>query len=194
MKLETKRLILRTPKISDWKDIVEGIGNLKVSKNVSSVPYPYKKKDALDWINKQIKESKKKKKKGYSFVIELKSEKKIIGGSGLHKLNLENGTAETGSWIAEPSWRKGFATEAKIAINNFAFDKLKLRKLISEAFVFNKASNTMSKKLGLKLEGTLRKSQKCKATGKIHDSNIYGILKNEWKKSFKKLKKELKRK
>ncbi|MBU1129062.1 MAG: GNAT family N-acetyltransferase [Nanoarchaeota archaeon] len=76
MKLETKRLILRTPKISDWKDIVEGIGNLKVSKNVSSVPYPYKKKDALDWINKQIKESKKKKKKGYSFVIELKSEKK----------------------------------------------------------------------------------------------------------------------
>ncbi|MBU4308842.1 MAG: GNAT family N-acetyltransferase [Nanoarchaeota archaeon] len=185
MKLETKRLILRTPKISDWKDIVEGIGNLKVSKNVSSVPYPYKKKDALDWINKQIKESKKKKKKGYSFVIELKSEKKIIGGSGLHKLNLENGTAETGSWIAEPYWRKGFATEAKIAINNFAFDKLKLIRLESRSFIDNKASNQMSKKLGLKLEGTLRQSEKCKATRKVHDANIWGILKEGWKKKHK---------
>ncbi len=184
MKLETKRLILRTPRISDWKDIVEGIGNLKVSKNISSVPYPYKKKDALEWIDKQIKNSKKKKKE-YSFVIELKSEKKVIGGSGLHKLDLENKTAETGSWIAKPYWRKGFATEAKIAVNDFAFNKLKLRRLESRAFVENKASNEMSKKLGLKLEGTLRKADKSKATSKTHDLNIWGILKEDWKKKHK---------
>ncbi|GAH80485.1 unnamed protein product, partial [marine sediment metagenome] len=61
MRLETKRLILRTPRKSDWKDIVEAVGDIKVSKFLSLVPHPYKKKDALLWINECIKKARKKK-------------------------------------------------------------------------------------------------------------------------------------
>jgi RimJ/RimL family protein N-acetyltransferase len=42
----------------------------------------------------------------------------------------------------------GYATEAKIAINNFAFNELKLRKLTSFIFVENKVSNVVQKKMG----------------------------------------------
>ncbi|MFH1787545.1 MAG: GNAT family protein [archaeon] len=194
MKLETKRLILRYPRKSDWKDIVEGIKDIKVSRYLTTVPYPYKKKDADWWINDCIKRSRKKKKESYNFVIELKSEKKVIGGTGLHKINLRDQTAETGSWIAKKYWRNHFITEAKIAVNNYAFNKLKLRKLTSKAFTTNKASNTMLKKLGYKLEGTLRKAHRPKSTGKIHDVNVYGLLKEEWKTHRKELIKYLNKK
>jgi len=73
-------------------------------------------------------------------------------------------------------------TEATTKIIDFTFNRLKLRKLKILCFVENKASNGLAKKLGAKLEGTLRKHCRAKSTGKIHDENIYGLLKEEWKK------------
>ena len=73
-------------------------------------------------------------------------------------------------------------TEAKIAVNDFAFNKLKLRKLNSDVFTENKASNATQLKMGYRLEGTRRKAARSKASGKIHDENIYGLLKEDWKK------------
>ena len=55
MKIETERLILRNAKRTDWKDIVDNINDLEVSKNLAQVPYPYKKKDAINWVNHLIK-------------------------------------------------------------------------------------------------------------------------------------------
>ena len=50
MILKTKRLILRSPRKSDWKDILEGASDIEVSKYLLLVPHPYKKKDALSWV------------------------------------------------------------------------------------------------------------------------------------------------
>lgn len=194
MIIETKRLILRPPKRSDWKDVVEGSRDIQVSKMLAVVPHPYKKKDALRWINDVIKKWKKKKKEDYTFFIELKKEKKVIGATGIHKVSYIDKKAKTGSWINKKYWRKGYILEAKIPILDFIFNKLQLEKVETEAFVENKASNEMSKKLGFRYEGTKRKSVACKATGKIHDENIYGLLKEEWKKIRPKLIRELNKK
>ncbi|MBI2004288.1 GNAT family N-acetyltransferase [Candidatus Pacearchaeota archaeon] len=187
MKLETKRLILRKPEKSDWKDLVDGIGKLEVSKWTVRIPYPYKKKDAIDFINKSLQNWGT---KSYNFFIELKAEKKMIGSISLEELNKFNGTATTGSWINKKYWRKGYITEAKIAINNFAFNKLRLRKLKSSVFIENKASNITQRRMGYKLEGISRKDAKSKATGIIHDHYIYGLLKEDWKKTKFKLNKK----
>ena len=50
--LKTQRLILRKPRMNDWKDVVKGINNLNISKNTVSIPYPYTKKDALQYLKK----------------------------------------------------------------------------------------------------------------------------------------------
>ena len=84
-------------------------------------------------------------------------------------------------------WRKGYATEAKIAINDFAFNELKLRRIESGSFSNNIASNALQLKMGFKFEGTKRKNVRCMTTGKIHDENIYGLMKEEWKKARSKL-------
>lgn len=194
MELRTKRLILRKPKISDWKDLVEGLNDFNTSKYLSSVPYPYKKKDALDWVKKSKKVWLKKEKNKYPFVIELREEKKVIGGIELHGVNKENGLGNTGSWVNKSYRRKGYITEAKIAINDFTFNKLKLRKLETEAFKNNKASNAVQISVGYKYEGCRKKHHISKATGKAQDSNLYGLMKEDWKKVRSKVVKKLEEK
>ena len=187
MELETKRLILRKPKKSDWKDIVEGASEYGVAKMILGMPHPYKRKDAEDYINKTIKKWKQKVMDDYIFFIELKSEKKVIGAIGINRIDRFSRTGTTGSWINKKYWRNGYMAEAKIVINDFVFDKLKLRRLNSDVFKENKASNATQIKMGYKLEGTQRKDKRSKASGKIHDVNIYGLLKEDWKKIRPKL-------
>lgn len=181
MELETSRLILRKAKKNDWQDIMEGVADIAVAKMLTSIPYPYQKSDA-EWF---IKDSIKKwnDKKNFTFFIELKSEKKVIGVMTIGGINEFTGTATTGSWINRKYWKKGYITEAKIAVNDFAFNNLKPRRLNSTVYTDNKASNATQSKMGYKLEGMSRKAQRSKSTGKIHDVNIYGLLKEDWKKS-----------
>jgi [ribosomal protein S5]-alanine N-acetyltransferase len=90
MKLETKRLILREWKEKDISDLVEGLNNLEVSKWLATAPYPYTKKDAENWIKFCIENAKKgNKRDSYYFAIELKYEKKVIGGVGLERINFK---------------------------------------------------------------------------------------------------------
>ncbi len=192
MILETKRLILRKPQLSDWKDILEGAKDLDVSRYLSVVPYPYHKKDAVWFIKHSLKRWSKKSRTTYTFFIELKSEKKIIGVTDVHNINFQDRKANTGAWIAKKYWRKGYIKEAKVAVLDFAFYRLKLRKIEAEAYIENKASNGMQVKLGFKKEGLKRKSIIAKSTGKIHDSVLYGLFAGEWKKSRKRLIRELK--
>lgn len=196
MRLETKRLILRKPKRSDWKDIVDGAGDLDIARYIGRIPHPYRKKDAIWWLDRTLKKWDKKKKDDYSFVIELKSEKKVIGSTNLHKIDWISLSAATGSWINKKYWRNGYILEAKIATLDFAFNKLKLQRIESCVYKENKASNGMAKVFGYKLEGTKRKAVKAISTGKTHDENIYGLLKADWKKArpnvMKRLKKKLK--
>jgi [ribosomal protein S5]-alanine N-acetyltransferase len=182
MKLETERLVLRPIKKSDKKSLIGNINNLSVSKWLLAVPYPYTEKDADWWINHCKEKSRKKPRKGYSFAVELKSEKRLIGGFGLDHIDYEQGTADLGYWLGEKYWRKGYAREGISKIIDFAFEELGLRRLVIPAFSENKGSNGLAKALGFTYEGTLRETAVCKATGKIHSENVWSLLKREWKK------------
>jgi len=176
--LETERLILRSPRMSDWKDIVEGLNDKKTVKYMS-VGHPYKKKDAYSWLNKEVKAQKKRERDSYHFLIELKYEKKVIGCISVGSIKKIDRVAKTGSWINRNYQRKGYITEAKIAANEFAFNKLKLRKLTSPVITINTASNATQKRMGYKLEGVLRKELVGRVDKKIHDENLYGLLKED---------------
>ena len=190
MKIETERLTIRKLKLSDWPDIVEGVGDLEVSKWTTNIPHPYSRVDAELFIRNTIKNWGK---TSYSFCLELRSERKVIGMMSLENILNINGTGVTGSWINKKYWRQGFITEAKIAVNDFAFDTLKLRRLNSSAMVSNKASNATQLKVGYIHEGMQRKGCRSKATGKVHDINMYGLLKEDWKIARKKLTKNKER-
>ena len=182
MKLETKRLILRDYRMSDLEDLVKNINNLKVSRYLLVVPYPYSKKDGREWIKIQEKRKKEKLKKEYNFVIELKSEKKLIGCIGINKIDYFQGIATIGYWLGENYWGQGIMSETLAEVLEFSFKKLKLRRIEAEVFSVNKPSYNLLKKFEFKKEGYKIKSNKSKATGKIHNAYIQSLLRGDYKK------------
>jgi len=181
MQLITKRLRLRELKEKDLKDVVKLLNNKKISRYLETVPYPYKMKNAKTFLKHCKNKAKEKPRKSYPFFIELKQTKKIIGAIGLNSINRFSKTASIGYWLGQKYWRQGYMGEAITKILDFAFNKIKLRRINVEVYTENKGSNAIIKKMGFVFEGTARKDVKAKATGKIHDLHCYGLLKKEWK-------------
>lgn len=183
MRLETKRLLLREWRKRDVKDLIDGLNNLEITKWLAFAPYPYTKKDAEEWINYCVKIAKKgNNRDSYEFAIELKSEKKVIGGISLSRINKFQGTAGGGLWLNAKYHKQGYGSEAFGARLEFAFNKLELRRIENGYLKGNPSSFKMQQKFGFKLEGIKRKGFRCKADGKIKDEYITGLLKEEWKK------------
>ncbi len=182
MRLETERLILKEWKKKDIKDIVEGLNNVEVTKWLAFAPHPYSRKDAEKWITYCIENAKKQERNSYEFAIELKSERKVIGGVSLDKINKFQGTAGGGIWINAKYHGHGYGSEAFGERIRFAFDILKLRRLENGFLKGNPSSFKMQKRFGYKIEGMRRKAFKCMADGKIKDEVMTGLLKEEWKK------------
>lgn len=181
MTLETQRLILREWNENDVEDIFEGLNNIEVSKWLASVPYPYTKEDAEKWIKFCIENAKKGiDRTSYDFAVELKVEKKVIGGIGLDKINKFQGTAGGGIWINTNYHGQGYGAEAFGKRIDFAFNELKLRRLENGFLEENPSSFKMQEKFGYKIEGMRRKAFRCMADGEIKDEYITGLLKDEW--------------
>jgi RimJ/RimL family protein N-acetyltransferase len=178
--LETERLILRKPELADAKEIQEGADNINVAKQMIKMPHPYTLEYAKQNISEQIKEWEKEFPNNLSFVIELKSEEKVIGGIGLCGIDHENKFAKTRSWLNEAYWKNGYITEAKIALNTFAFNDLMLDKLVSGVLVENKASINAQKKMGYEFKEVKEKEVTCLSTGITHDINLYELTKRKW--------------
>ncbi len=181
MKLETKRLLLRPIKKADAKSIVENINNINISKWLLLVPFPYRLKDAFFWIKNSQKEEKQKRRKNYTFGIELKEEHKLIGGMGIHKIEKYQETAEIGYWIGSKYHNKGYGSEALKAVIKFGFKKLRLRRLEAEVFQGNPSSGKLLQKFGFKQEGFKLKAKRSKADGKLKNAYFYGLLKENYK-------------
>jgi len=179
--IETERLILRQWKKSDQKSLIANINNLNVSKWLLVVPYPYGVKEADWWINRCVEKSKEKKRTDYDFCIELKEERKAIGGIGISKVDEFQGTGVLGYWLGENYWRSGYGSEALEKVLDFAFRKLKLRRLEASVFEGNPSSGKLLEKYGFVQEGYKREVVRSKATGKVHDEIIYGLLRKEWR-------------
>jgi RimJ/RimL family protein N-acetyltransferase len=68
-------------------------------------------------------------------------------------------------------------TDAVKAYVNYAFEELRLLKLVAHVFELNIASAHVLEKSGFKLEGQLRKH--FRKDGKLLDARIYGLLKED---------------
>jgi RimJ/RimL family protein N-acetyltransferase len=104
---------------------------------------------------------------------------KHIGMIGLHNINWKDRTATTGAVIGEKEfWGKGYGTDAKMMLLDFAFNELGLEKINSEAYEFNKRSINYSLGCGYKKEGK-RRSQIFRR-GRRWNTILLGVLREEW--------------
>lgn len=112
----------------------------------------------------------------------------FIGIMGIHHIHWTNRTATTGALIGEKEyWGKGFGTDAKMILLQYAFETLNLRRICSEVIAFNKRSLQYSLHCGYKLEGKKRKH--IWRAGKYWDLLQLGLFHEEWLPIWKKYKK-----
>ncbi len=183
-RLETKRLVLREWTVGDIPDLIEGLNDLTVSRWLALVPHPYTIQAAEQWIAYCARLSEAGPDRNtYELAIELRSDRKVIGGVSLARISRQHGTAGGGIWLNARYHENGYGLEAFGEKVRFAFDDLGLRRLENGYFPGNEASLALQKRLGYRQEGVRRKAYRCLADGELKDECITGLLVEEWRRA-----------
>ena len=99
----------------------------------------------------------------------------LVGAFGFDNI-VEGHVAEIGYWIGK-AWRgQGIMTDVVRVTTRFAFDELKLERLVAFVFDDNEASGRVLEKNGFQCEGVLRKHHK--KGDRLIDSRVYARLRN----------------
>jgi RimJ/RimL family protein N-acetyltransferase len=147
IELQTRRLTLRQPRISDAVRLAHFLDNFAVAGNLSRVPYPYRLIDAEAWLrswraNFPASQT--------GFTIDLPGEG-LIGHVGFHE---DDEGVVIGYWLGQPFWSRGFMSEAVGAALEWYFDATDADAVASGVFHFNKASLAIQRKMGFVEIGT----------------------------------------
>lgn len=144
-KLESNRLILRSFRQEDYKDVFQYAKDDKVTEFLTweSINTEEEAKDVITNIYKNS---------PGVFAIELKDENKCIGCIDL-RLNLEYNKANFGYVLNREYWNKGYMTEALNLLLEFSFRKLKLNRIEGTYYLGNDASGKVMEKVGMRYEG-----------------------------------------
>jgi RimJ/RimL family protein N-acetyltransferase len=106
-----------------------------------------------------------------------RTETECLGGTGLHTRQGPT-IRELGYWIATAHTRKGYATEVCNALINVAFRLDLVPRVEIRCSPSNVASIGVARKVGMKLEGTLR-ADTVAPDGSVRDTHVFSALRAE---------------
>ncbi len=113
------------------------------------------------------------------FVICLKESHEAIGLIAIDHIDLINGTSETGTRFHNPEYRgKGYGTEAKHLILEYAFHRLHLERVVSFVFEPNTRSAAALDKQGYQPAGRVKYNDI--KDGMIRDMLVFDLTYDEW--------------
>jgi RimJ/RimL family protein N-acetyltransferase len=144
--IETARLLLRAPRLSDAGAMARLANDPAVSLMTARMPHPYGVEDAKAFIQRQQAEAA----SGVSagFVIERLGDRSLLGGIGF--MRGKNGLVEIGYWLGRPHWGAGYATEAARAVVDHIFEATGAEGITASVRVINDASRRVIEKCGLR--------------------------------------------
>jgi RimJ/RimL family protein N-acetyltransferase len=150
----TPRLLLRPGFPEDAPALAAAIADEAIVRNLSSVPWPYRMRDAEAFLASPRDPILP------SFLIfeRTESEPRLIGSCGLGRR--PSGAVEMGYWIARANWGRGFATEAGTALIDIA-RSLGLATLEGSHFLDNPASARVLEKLRFEPVGIVAPRMSC---------------------------------
>ncbi|MEO5857887.1 MAG: GNAT family protein [Pyrinomonadaceae bacterium] len=98
----------------------------------------------------------------------------LIGSTGFNRLDWTARVCEIGYWIDREAEGKGVITRASQAMINYAFGALEMNRVEIRCSSENSRSAAVAKRLGFRLEGTLRQVEVL--NGSPHDFLVFGLL------------------
>lgn len=146
-KMQTPRLILKPIHKKYFEAMLPLYMDPEVMKFVGKGK-AYSKAQTLARLNYEINYSRENPSFGKRIIFR-KSDQQLLGWATLQHLT-PNGEIEIGYRLMKNYWGNGYATEASLPLLDFAFQELKLQELVAAAYLENKGSVNVLKKLGLK--------------------------------------------
>ena len=142
--IETENLLLRPPHASDADDIAELANNYRVAQMLGSMPHPYFREDAREFIEKIANSQ-----GGQCvYVITHKHSGRLMGCCGLHEDRGRFDLPFIGYWLGEPYWGSGYATEAARALVALFFKVTDREEMIISCRRDNAGSRRVIEKCG----------------------------------------------
>ncbi len=150
MFIRTQRLFLRPAFAEDWGEVLAGIGEESVVRQLARAPWPYGERDAREFCERPFDPA------APSLLVTLPATPgaPVIGGCGYGPRHDGEGT-ELGYWIARRHSGVGYATEAARALVETA-RHMGLAGLDAGHFTDNPASGRVLAKAGFRATGTVR--------------------------------------
>ena len=173
--IDTERLLLRKVTRDDLNDIFEYTSNENVTKYLrwsthESVEVTRK---YIDDVLNEYSDG-----KDSPWMIEYKTQKKVIGAIHIIVYDEKNKRSEIGYVLSEKYWNKGIMTEALKAVISYCFDVLGFNRVQLQCKSENGASEKVIGKSGSQFEGQMREFVYEKA--RYWDIKIFSVLKNEY--------------
>ncbi|MFC1996581.1 GNAT family N-acetyltransferase [Chloroflexota bacterium] len=150
--IETKRLYLRPPTLSDSEDIFRKYAqDLGVTKYLVWKPHENL-SVTREFISRCIRCWKEE--TAYPWAIIRKEDEELIG---MIEIRIDNHLSDMGFGIERSSWGKGYVTEAARTIVDWLFNQPSIYRVWAVCDVENKASARVMEKIGMQREGILRR-------------------------------------
>ena len=175
LSIVTKRLVLRPARMRDAEDMYEYSKDPEVARHVLWDAHQSL-RETRSVLRRMIRDY-----HGappFTYVIELREERRVIGTIGLMNFSRANRSAEVGYSLSRAYWNRGLMSEALQAMIKYCFEELKLNRIEAQHEVENPASGAVMRHAGMRLEGTLR--ERIYNKGQFHDMELYSILKGEF--------------
>ncbi|WP_417488473.1 GNAT family N-acetyltransferase [Maricaulis sp.] len=170
-RIETGRLLLRPPEMSDAPDIARHAGEYDIAKMTMLIPHPYPVPAAEMWVLMR--------RAGWAgsanrhLIVQTREADggEMWGMAGVFRRSRDS-EWEIGYWIAKPFWGRGLATEAGQALIDYARNELAAPVVTAGHYDDNPASGRVLEKLGFRYTG---KACEEFSLGRLAKANCLGM-------------------
>ncbi|MBS1517243.1 MAG: GNAT family N-acetyltransferase [Bacteroidetes bacterium] len=183
--LSGKKIYLTPLSLKDVSSrYIDWLNDSEVCRDNSHAVFPNTKAKTVSYI-KSLENSRDE----IAFAIRWKVNDLHIGNTAIQKIDRINRSAELAILIGDKKyWGKGIASEVYELLIGYGFNTLNLNRIASGQTLANKGMIRVCEKSGMKKEGILR--QVLYKNGEYLDAGIYSILKKEFEKTQKEIKKK----
>jgi RimJ/RimL family protein N-acetyltransferase len=101
------------------------------------------------------------------------SGRRLLGSTGLHRMNWKIPCFEIGYWGRTPDAGHGYITEATNALTRFAFEALGAKRVELRCDSENVKSSRVAQRLGYVLEGSLRANTLMRGSDSPRDTSLF---------------------
>jgi len=171
----SRRLELRWPSARLNEQVVRFANDPSVARWTLHIPSPYTVADAAEFVRRA--RASRRTARSLSLQIVRRRDGALLGGIGLHALDLPTGTAEIGYFVGREFRRQGYATEAVGTLVRVAFRELGLHRIEAHVFAGNTRSAGVLRRSGFRREGRLR--ARVRKDGRWVDEVVYARLRSD---------------